>query len=75
MAKVHKRLRKFDGSAFIVATIHDELLIECEANDAREVLEITKEVMVDIMDSLVNATEPTVPIAVEGTVTTVWTRD
>jgi DNA polymerase-1 len=73
MAEVHKRLRKFDGSAFIVATIHDELLIECEEKDAREVLEIAKGVMVDIMDGLVNATEPTVPIAVEGTVTTVWT--
>ena len=68
-------MRKFDGSAFIVATIHDELLIECEEKDAREVLEITKEVMVHVMDGVVNAAEPTVPIAVEGTVTAVWTKD
>src|SRR5829696_344569 len=33
MAEVHNRLRKFEGTAFIVATIHDELLVECNEAD------------------------------------------
>ena len=74
MAEVHKRLRKFEGTAFIVATIHDELLVECDEADGPEVLEIVQEAMVETMDSLVNAEEPHVPIDVEGTVTKVWSK-
>ena len=75
MAEVYKRLRKFNGTAFIVATIHDELLIECDEADGPEVLEIVKKAMVETMDALVNAEEPHVPIKVEGAVTKVWTKD
>ena len=74
MAEVHKRLRKFEGTAFIVATIHDELLVECDEADGPEVLEIVQEAMVETMDTLVNAEEPHVPIKVEGTVTKVWSK-
>jgi DNA polymerase I-like protein with 3'-5' exonuclease and polymerase domains len=75
MAEVYKRLRKFNSRAFIVATIHDELLIECDEADGPEVLEIVKKAMVETMDALVNAEEPHVPIKVEGAVTKVWTKD
>jgi len=74
MAEVHKRLRKFEGTAFIVATIHDELLVECNEPDGPEVLEMVQEAMVESMDSLINAEEPHVPIEVEGTVTKVWSK-
>lgn len=75
MAEVYKRLRRFNGTAFIVATIHDELLIECDEANGPEVLEIVKKAMVETMDALVNAEEPHVPIKVEGAVTKVWTKD
>jgi DNA polymerase-1 len=75
MAEVHKHLRKFEGSAFIVATIHDELLIECDEGDADEILGIVEEAMVEAMDELINKDEPKVPIKVEGRVTKIWTKD
>ena len=75
MAEVHKRLRKFKGTAFIVATIHDELLVECDEADGPEILEIVQEAMVETMDALVNVEEPHVRIKVEGSVTKVWTKD
>jgi DNA polymerase I len=74
MAEVYKGLRKFDGTAFIVATIHDEFLVECDEADGPEVLEIVQRAMVETMDTLVNAEEPHVPIEVEGTVTKVWSK-
>src|SRR5215212_3484567 len=74
MAEVHKRLRKFEGTAFIVATIHDELLVACNEADGPEVLEIVQEAMVQTMDTLINAEEPHVPIEVEGTVTKAWSK-
>jgi DNA polymerase-1 len=75
MARVHERLRKFDGTAFIIATIHDELLIECDEGDAVEILGIVEEAMVEAMDELVNADEPKVPIKVEGQATKIWSKD
>ena len=75
MAEDHKRLRKFNGTAFIVATIHDELLIECDEADGPAVLEIVQVAMVETMDALVDAEEPYVPIKVTGEMTKVWTKD
>jgi len=75
MARVHERLKKFEGSAFIVATIHDELLIECDEGDADEILGIVEEAMVEAMNELINKDEPKVPIKVEGRVTKIWTKD
>ena len=57
-----------------MATIHDELLVECNEPDGPEVLEMVQEAMVESMDSLINAEEPHVPIEVEGTVTKVWSK-
>src|SRR5215218_3949347 len=74
MAEVYERLRKFKGTAFIVATIHDELLVECDEADGPEVLQIVQEAMVETMDTLINAEEPHVPIEVEGVVTKVWSK-
>jgi DNA polymerase I len=75
MAEVHRRLRKFNGAAFIIAAIHDELLVECDEADGDEVLEIVQEAMVSTMHALVNEHEPHVPITVEGLVTKVWSKD
>jgi len=75
MARVHERLRQYGDSAFIVATIHDELLVECEEGDADEILDIVEEAMVEAMDKLINEDEPRVPIKVEGRVTKIWTKE
>ena len=75
MAEVHRRLRKFNGTAFIVATIHDELLVECDEADGAEVLDLVEHAMVETMHELVNEHDQQVPITVEGRVTKVWTKD
>jgi DNA polymerase I-like protein with 3'-5' exonuclease and polymerase domains len=75
MALVHDRLRKFEGTAFVIAALHDELLIECDEADACEIETIVKEAMIEAMNDLVNATEPKVAIKVSGGVTKVWTKD
>ena len=72
MARVHEELKRFGGSAFIIASLHDELLVECDEADGEQVLKIVEDAMVDTMDELVNAEEPVVPIAVEGLVTKIW---
>jgi hypothetical protein len=73
-ARVHERLRGFGGTAFIVTSQHDELLIECDEADAEAVLEAAKEAMVGAMDGLVNASGRKVPIVVEGTIAKAWTK-
>ena len=75
MAEVHKRLRKFKGTAFIVATIHDELLIECDETDGEEVAQIVKEAMLEAMNEVVNAEGDPVPIEVTRGVTKVWIKE
>jgi len=75
MTLVYERLRKFDGSAFIVATIHDELLIECDEADAEEIEDLVKEAMLEAMNEIVNAEGKPVPILVMGSVTKVWAKD
>jgi DNA polymerase I-like protein with 3'-5' exonuclease and polymerase domains len=75
MALVYRRLRKFNGTAFIIASIHDELLVECDEADGEEVAKIVKEAMLEAMDGIVNAEGDPVPIEVSGGVTKVWTKD
>jgi DNA polymerase I-like protein with 3'-5' exonuclease and polymerase domains len=76
MAAVYPALRARVGeSAFIIATLHDELLIECDEGDGEAVLELVSEVMVETMDELINKDEPKVPIKAEGRVTKIWIKD
>jgi len=75
MARVHERLRKFGGTAFIIAALHDEILVECDEADASETEEIVKNAMIEAMDELVNADEPHVTLKVSGGVTKVWTKE
>jgi DNA polymerase-1 len=74
MALVYKRLKKFNGSAFIIASIHDELLVECEEADAKEILEILQTVMVEEMNAMINETKPHVPVVVEARITKRWEK-
>lgn len=74
MALLYKRLKKFGGTAFIIAALHDELLVECDEGDAAEVETIVKESMLEAMDKLLNATEPKVRIEVDGGATKVWKK-
>ena len=75
MSLVYRRLMRFDGTAFIIGTFHDELLVECDEVDAKEVLEIVKTSMLEAMDGLVNAGELNVPIEVTGGITKSWSKD
>jgi DNA polymerase-1 len=75
MSLVYRRLKRFDGTAFIIGTFHDELLVECDEADAKEVLEIIKTSMLEAMDGLVNAGELKVPIKVTGGTTKSWSKD
>jgi DNA polymerase I-like protein with 3'-5' exonuclease and polymerase domains len=74
MALVYKRLKKFNGSAFIIASIHDELLVECEEADAKEILEILQTAMVEEMNAMINETKPHVPVVVEARITKRWEK-
>jgi DNA polymerase I-like protein with 3'-5' exonuclease and polymerase domains len=72
MALVHERL---PNGAFIAASLHDELLIECDEANGTEALEIVSETMVEAMNGIVNTEGPHVPITVEGAVTKTWTKE
>jgi DNA polymerase I-like protein with 3'-5' exonuclease and polymerase domains len=76
MAYVYERLnvRFSSGSAYIVAAIHDELLVECDEEDALEVKEIVEIAMVDAMNELLNGGEYRVPVKVSGKITRVWEK-
>src|SRR5215207_6080235 len=75
MALVHERLRdEFGGSAYIIATIHDELLVECDEADGDAVLELVESAMLEAMDAIVNAEGDPVLIEVEGAITKTWTK-
>jgi DNA polymerase-1 len=75
MAAVHRRLKRFKGTAFTIISLHDELVIECDEEDADEVLRLVKEAMTEAMDELLNAEGRRVPVKVTGTVTNVWSKD
>jgi DNA polymerase I-like protein with 3'-5' exonuclease and polymerase domains len=74
MALCYKRLKKFDGTAFIINTLHDELLVECDEEDGTEVKVLVDEAMLEAMDELLNSTEPRVKLKVKSSVTKVWTK-
>jgi DNA polymerase I-like protein with 3'-5' exonuclease and polymerase domains len=75
MALVYKRLKKFGGTAFIVNTLHDELLVECDEKDGAEVEKLVVDAMLEAMDKLLNSDEPKVRLKVKSAVTKEWRKD
>jgi len=73
MTLVYHRLKDFDD-AYIVASIHDELLVECSEGDAEAVAGILEGAMLEAADEIVNADEPRVKIEVEATVSKKWVK-
>ena len=74
IALAYERLKKFDGTAFIVGVFHDELLVECDEGDAAEIEELVRGAMLEAMDALLNADEPRIRLKVSGGITKVWTK-
>jgi DNA polymerase I-like protein with 3'-5' exonuclease and polymerase domains len=74
MAKVYDGLKKFGASAFIVGAFHDELLVECDEDDAGDVQDVVEAAMLEAMEELLNADPPKVRIKVSGGVSPVWTK-
>ena len=62
---LHGRLPE---GAHIVATIHDEIVVECREQDAEEVLAMTKTAMLDCMKQLAKDC----PVEVEGGIGKTW---
>ena len=58
--------------AMPILAVHDEIVVECDADKAEEAKGWLERVMVDGMDAVVNATEPHVPIEVEASVAQTW---
>ena len=44
---IHERLPKIDKTARLVGVIHDEVLIECDADQAGTILEMAEKAMVE----------------------------
>jgi DNA polymerase I-like protein with 3'-5' exonuclease and polymerase domains len=73
MALVYDRLKGF-SDAHIVASIHDELLVECYEEDAEPVREILVSSMMEAAEEIVNAEEPKIKIEVDATVGKRWEK-
>jgi DNA polymerase I-like protein with 3'-5' exonuclease and polymerase domains len=71
MTLVYWRLKGF-SDAFIVASIHDELLVECDEGDAEVVKGIVENSMLEAADEILNANEPKVKIKVDIKVKDSW---
>jgi DNA polymerase I-like protein with 3'-5' exonuclease and polymerase domains len=71
MTLVYGRLRAFHD-AFIVASIHDELLVECAEGEAEAVAGAVKASMLEAADEILNADEPKVKIEVDVEVKDSW---
>jgi len=71
MTLVYGRLRAFHD-AFIVASIHDELLVECAEGEAEAVAGVVEASMLEAADEILNADEPKVKIEVDVEVKDSW---
>ena len=71
MTLVYGRLRAFHD-AFIVASIHDELLVECAEGEAEAVAGAVEASMLEAADEILNADEPKVKIEVDVEVKDSW---
>ena len=63
MAGIHNSLRKIDG-AFLVNTIHDELVVECEEASAQRVAHIVRDEMEKAHRFLLKRVPPLVDLSV-----------
>jgi DNA polymerase I-like protein with 3'-5' exonuclease and polymerase domains len=73
MASIYERLKNFED-AIIVASIHDELLIECDENDAEAVAGVVKDAMLEAANKILNAEEPKVKVEVDVAINKRWTK-
>jgi len=73
MTLAYARLGAFDD-AFIIASIHDELLVECNEGDGEAVAGGVAEAMLEAADEILNAEEPKVKIEVDVTIARRWTK-
>jgi DNA polymerase I len=73
MTLVYGRLRGL-RDAFIIASIHDELLVECYEEDAEVVKSILEGTMLEAADEILNAEEPKVKIEVDVGEGRQWTK-
>jgi DNA polymerase-1 len=71
LALLWERRDERRGAVPILA-VHDEIVVECDEGEAEKVEAWLKNAMVDGMDTVVNATEPNVPIEVETSVAQTW---
>ena len=69
MAGIHNSLRSTKG-AFLVNTIHDELVIECEAESAGQVADIVRDEMEKAHRFLLREVPPLVDLSVD----TIWSH-
>jgi DNA polymerase-1 len=73
MALAYGRLKAFDD-AFVIASIHDELLVECNEGDAEAVAGVLEGAMLEAADEILNADEPKVKIEVDVAVGRRWMK-
>ena len=59
---------RLPATAALVLTVHDELVVECDAADAQRV----RSILVESMTAAMAALFPEVPVEVEASVCTTW---
>ena len=73
MTLVYGRLKGFDD-AFVIASIHDELLVECAEGDAEAVAGVVEGAMLEAADEILGAEEPKVKIEVDVAINQRWVK-
>jgi DNA polymerase I len=73
MTLVYGRLKAFND-AFVIASIHDELLVECAEEDAEAVAGVVEAAMLEAADEILNAEEPKGKIEVDVAVGRRWVK-
>jgi DNA polymerase I len=71
LALLWERCDECPGAVPVLA-VHDEIVIECDADKAEEAKDWLVRAMKDGMDAVVNGEEPRVPIEVEASVAQTW---
>ena len=71
LALLWERREECPGAEPILA-VHDEIVVECNEEDAEKAKAWLVKAMVDGMDTVVNVSEPRVPIEVEASVAKTW---
>jgi DNA polymerase-1 len=71
LALLWERRNDCPGAVPVLA-VHDEIVIECDADKAEEAKEWLVRIMEDGMDAIVNKEEPHVPIEVEASIVETW---